>query len=73
MMIIALIYLDRLVLRSSVNDFELSPSTVKLSLLTALVLAAKFYDDRFEKNTIFSAVAGLSRKKLRKLTSFFLN
>jgi len=56
-LIIAMIYLDRLVVRCTEEDFHLTNSNIKLALFSALVLSIKFYDDRFEKNTIFSAVA----------------
>lgn len=36
-------------------------------------MAAKFYEDKFEKQTIFSAVSGLSRKQFRQVFDLFLD
>ena len=51
----------------------MTQTTAKSILHTALVLASKFYLDRFEKNTIFYVAAGLSKVQMRKMTDAFLD
>ena len=59
--IVAIIYLDRLVVRGG-EEFCLTKSNIKLALLGCLAIACKFCDDRFESNSIFSAVAEVPKK-----------
>jgi len=56
----SLIYIDRLL--TSNQDLYITDSKAKSILHTAMTLASKFYMDRYEKNTIFYAVGGLSKK-----------
>lgn len=67
----ALIYVDRLLSNEGIEI--MTPTTAKSILHTALVLASKFYLDRFEKNTIFYVAAGLSKLQMRKMTDCFLD
>jgi len=60
LLLIAILYLDKIVVRCD-DDFYLTPSNIKHAFFGCLVMAAKFYDDRFETNTIFSAIIGIKR------------
>jgi hypothetical protein len=51
----------------------MNPDNAKGVLHTALTLAAKFYIDRFEKNTIFYAIGGLSKKQMREMITVYLD
>lgn len=66
----ALIYTDRLLTLNS--HIQMTPTTAKSFLHTALVLASKFFLDRFEKNTIFYAVGGISKSLMRNMTDSYL-
>ena len=78
-LISALIYIDRLL--SMNNDsttgqnsnFVLTDVNAKSLLLAALTLASKFYLDKFEKNTIFYASGGLTKRKMRNLLDTYLD
>ena len=81
-LLVALVYLDRFLLRSCpVNDpscgdqclnFQLTEETCKMAMVTALMLAAKFNTDNLEKKTMFNVVAGADRKQLRTCFDSFL-
>lgn len=75
-LIAALIYIDRLLsMNNSTNEesaFVLTDVNAKSLLLAALTLASKFYLDRFEKNTIFYASGGLTKRKMRNMLDTFL-
>lgn len=66
----ALIYIDRLL--SLNKGLRLTELNAKPLLLSAMALAAKFYLDRFEKNTIFYAAGGLTKRRMRCLLDTFL-
>lgn len=72
--VIAIVYLDRLVVRCDTadDDFSLTQHNIKLALYGCLVLAAKFYEDRFENHTIFHAIVGISRKHMRAIMKLIL-
>jgi hypothetical protein len=55
------------------SEVVLTNSNAINFVLVSLSMAAKFYDDRFEKNTLFSAVAGLQRKHMRRMSDLFLD
>lgn len=59
----SLIYIDRLIRMN--KDVIITSTNAKSILHTALTLASKFHLDRYEKNTIFYAVGGLSKKQMR--------
>lgn len=67
----SLIYIERLLRNNS--DLVVTETTAKSLLHTALVLASKFYLDKFEKNTIFYAVGGLSKRQMRTMTDTYLD
>lgn len=56
----SMIYIERLLTKN--KNLQMSATTAKSLLHTSLVLASKFYLDKFEKNTIFFAVGGLSKR-----------
>lgn len=66
----ALIYTERLL--SFNNNIRLTPTNAKSFLHTALALASKFLLDKFEKNTIFYAVGGISKSLMRNMTDSYL-
>jgi len=55
------------------SEVALTHANAKNIVLVSLTLAAKFFDDRFEKGTLFSAVGGLSRKHMRRISDLFLD
>lgn len=67
----ALIYIDRLLSRNS--DLLITETTAKSLLHTALTLATKFLMDRYEKNTIFYAVGGLSKRQMKNMSNYYLD
>lgn len=69
--IVALIYLQRITSKNV--DLTLTYTNIKYLLYISLTLAAKFHDDKFEKQTIFSAISGLSRKHFRQIFDLFLD
>jgi hypothetical protein len=76
--IVAIIYLDRLVVRSDLSsegldgEFCLTDTNVNQALFGCLALATKFYDDKFENHTIFSAIVGCSRQQMRNIMNLIL-
>eukprot|EP00347_Sterkiella_histriomuscorum_P003675 403363375 len=69
--IASLVYIDRLIAQN--KDLYITESTAKSILHTALTLASKFYLDRYEKNTIFYAVGGLSKRQMRSMQDLYLD
>ena len=74
-----MIYIDRLVLRSSFfgsNDcyanFNLRPDNAKNIIIIAISVAAKFMYEKYETNTIFCAAYNQSKKEMRLLFRTFL-
>lgn len=67
----SLIYIDRLIAQN--KDLYITESTAKSILHTALTLASKFHLDRYEKNTIFYALGGLSKKQMRHMQDLYLD
>ena len=70
-LIVALVYLDRL------NEMEpsmvLSVYTIHRLILTALLLACKFLDDKALGNTFFADMVGCSCEELNVLESTMLS
>lgn len=62
--IAALIYIERIIISTS-NSINFREDNAKYFLQVALALASKFYEDRFEKGTIFYAIGGLSKAQMR--------
>lgn len=71
--IASLIYIERLFSNAASNNgINLNEDNAKCFVHVALALAAKFYEDRFEKGTIFYAVGGLSKTQMRMMFHYFL-
>jgi hypothetical protein len=51
----------------------LTENNAKSVLHAALTLATKFHLDKYEKNTIFYAVGGLSKKQMRAMLDTYLD
>lgn len=60
--LVALIYIDKLNMMH--YDVTVDQRSVHRLFLTALVLAAKFYDDRYYKNSYYSRVGGIPNVEL---------
>jgi hypothetical protein len=72
MLNIALIYLDRLLVRSDA-DFVLTQTNIKRLVFGCLTLATKFFNDSYEKRTVFSIVAETTRDQMWKITDFIID
>eukprot|EP01017_Pseudomicrothorax_dubius_P002629 TRINITY_DN10164_c0_g1_i1.p1 TRINITY_DN10164_c0_g1~~TRINITY_DN10164_c0_g1_i1.p1 ORF type:complete len:140 (-),score=24.76 TRINITY_DN10164_c0_g1_i1:76-495(-) len=69
--ILALIYIDRLT--TSHETFLVSSMNVHRLLLVSIMSAAKFFDDKFYSNEMFSRIGGISNKELNFLELEFLS
>ncbi|EER02306.1 conserved hypothetical protein [Perkinsus marinus ATCC 50983] len=69
--VIALIYIHRL-LKTQGPNFVVSMCAIHRVILTAVVLAAKFFDDRYYSNRFYAAVGGVRTKELNALEADFL-
>ncbi|CAK9147063.1 unnamed protein product [Ilex paraguariensis] len=67
--VVAQIYVDRFIQRSSVH---LTSLNVHRLLITSVTLAAKFIDDAFFNNAYYAKVGGVSTAELNKLEMKFL-
>jgi len=67
--ILALIYIDRLIER---NNFLLTELNVHRVVITAILLAAKFFDDAYYNNAYYSKVGGVLVSELNGLEVDFL-
>jgi hypothetical protein len=63
-LVIAIIYLDRYNLAD--EDFSLNPTNVHKILLTCLMLATKFQDDRYYDNKTFEFAGGVNLAQLHR-------
>jgi hypothetical protein len=70
-LVVALIYMERVIKKN--QDLVLTYTNMKNLLYLSLTIAAKFHEDKFEKQTIFSAVSGLTRKQFRQVFDLFLD
>jgi hypothetical protein len=68
--ILALIYLDRVTAKKT--DLVLNIYCIHRLFLSALVVAAKFFEDRYYKNSYYSKVGGISNPELNSLEMEFL-
>lgn len=68
--VLALIYLDRIVLRCP--DLVVSEFTCHRLLLASIVVAAKFHDDSFYSNRYYSNVGGVQLQEMNRLEMRFL-
>lgn len=67
--ILALIYIDRLIQR---NNFLLTELNVHRVVITAILLAAKFFDDAYYNNAYYSKVGGVLVSEMNGLEVDFL-
>lgn len=67
--ILALIYIDRLIQR---NNFILSDLNVHRVVITAILLAAKFFDDAYYNNAYYAKVGGVLISEMNGLEVEFL-
>lgn len=67
--ILALIYIDRLIQR---NNFILSDLNVHRVCITAILLAAKFFDDAYYNNAYYAKVGGVLVSEMNSLEVEFL-
>lgn len=67
--ILALIYIDRLIQR---NNFILSGLNVHRVVITAILLAAKFFDDAYYNNAYYAKVGGVLVSEMNGLEVEFL-
>lgn len=67
--ILALIYIDRLIQR---NSFILSELNVHRVVITAVLLAAKFFDDAYYNNAYYAKVGGVHVSEMNSLEVDFL-
>ena len=67
--ILALIYIDRLIQR---NNFVLTELNVHRVVITAILLAAKFFDDAYYNNAYYSKVGGVLVSEMNGLEVDFL-
>eukprot|EP00804_Cyclotella_cryptica_P020662 CCRYP_003472-RA/>CCRYP_003472-RA protein AED:0.35 eAED:0.35 QI:758/1/1/1/0.5/0.33/3/116/393 len=67
--ILALIYIDRLIQR---NNFLLTELNVHRVVITAVLLAAKFFDDAYYNNAYYAKVGGVLVSELNSLEVEFL-
>lgn len=63
--ILALIYLDRV--SSKQSNFAITHHCIHRLFLLALVIAAKFFEDDYYKNSYYSNVGGISTTELNSL------
>lgn len=68
--ILSLIYLDRIA-NSKSKDY-ISSFTIHKLFLTGTVIAAKFIDDKFYKNSYYAEVGGVSNLEMNSLEMAFL-
>lgn len=67
--ILALIYIDRLIQR---NNFLLTELNVHRVVITAILLAAKFFDDAYYNNAYYAKVGGVHVAEMNNLETQFL-
>merc|ERR1719277_2350730 len=67
---LSLIYMDRLAQRHP--SFTVEPLSCHKMLLTSMVVAAKFLDDKFFNNAFYAKVGGVSLHELNAMEAEFL-
>ena len=68
--VLAFIYLERVI--SIKKEIILSCYCIHRLFLSAVVVAAKFFEDRYYKNSYYCKVGGISNKELNALELEFL-
>ncbi|KJP87179.1 hypothetical protein AK88_03226 [Plasmodium fragile] len=69
--VLLMIYLDRIVKINS--DITLSLLCIHRLLITAIMIAAKFFDDLYYSNAFYAKVGGVSTEEINKLEGTFLH
>jgi len=70
-LIFSLIYIDKLIAKNP--RFMVTSQNVHLLALTSIVIAVKYYDDQFYKNSFYAEVGGVSCRTLMRLEMLFIN
>ena len=68
--VLALIYLDRIHERTA--WLEVNSNSIHRLFLTGVVIAAKFFEDKYYKNSYYCKVGGISNQELNRLEYHFL-
>ena len=68
--ILSLVYMDRLV--QSNPHFVISSLSIHRLLITSIMVAAKFFDDKYFSNEYYAKVGGMKKEELNKLEIEFL-
>lgn len=69
--VLLMIYLDRIVKINT--DITLSLLCIHRLLITAIMIAAKFFDDLYYSNAFYAKVGGVSTEEINKLEGTFLH
>jgi len=69
--VLALIYIDRVV-KANPGEIVLNNLTIHRLLAVATVVATKFLDDSFYKNSYYARVCGLTLRELNNLEVYFV-
>lgn len=68
--VLALIYLDRI--RERAAWLEINSRSIHRLFLTGVVVAAKFFEDKYYKNSYYCRVGGITNQELNSLEHHFL-
>eukprot|EP00301_Raphidiophrys_heterophryoidea_P006762 c12700_g2_i3.p1 GENE.c12700_g2_i3~~c12700_g2_i3.p1 ORF type:complete len:175 (+),score=34.01 c12700_g2_i3:490-1014(+) len=68
--VLALIYMDRIIQRNP--DFFISSLNVHRLIICSVMLAAKFFDDRYYNNAFYARVGGIPTPELNNLEVEYL-
>ena len=68
--VVAMIYIDRLI---EGKGMTVTPLNVHRLFITAILLAAKFYDDMSFKNAFYATLGGIEKEEINLLEVDFLN
>ncbi|XP_042509872.1 cyclin-U2-1-like [Macadamia integrifolia] len=68
--VVAYVYIDRLC--QILSEFQITYRNVQRLLITTIMVASKFVEDRNYRNSYFAKVGGLTRKEMNKLEIDFL-
>jgi len=70
-LIFSLIYIDKLIAKNP--RFMVTSQNVHHLVLTSIVIALKFYDDHFYRNSFYAQVGGISCRSLMRLEMLFMH
>jgi len=69
-LVLSLIYIDRLITNN--DEHMMTSHSFQRLVITSILIAIKFYDDVFYKNSFYGKVGGVSCKELNRLEMQFL-